>query len=552
MKTVFTTLFAMLFIISFASAQQIARDKVLIEICTGTWCQFCPGAAMGADDMIANGHDVAIIEYHGGDSYQTTASAGRISYLGNLGFPNSHFDGGLTIVGGSNTQSQYNQFLSRYNQRIVIPSSFSIDIEGEFYCLTDFDVDVTVEMVDPYVGSDIRLHCAVTESEIEEFWQGQDHLSFVQRLMLPSHNGTPVDFSGGNTINQNYQFSIDPDWKAEHCEIVIFLQEHSTKEVLQATKLSLLDMTNMTDLDASMKTMSNILEKSCTGKLEPKVEFYNFGNENLSTLTLKSMVNGVEVDSYDWTGDLAFLSKTDITLPEISFDVEAENEILIYATNPNGSPDQCPWSDTLKVIVNEADIVPTTAGLFLRTDDNPTEITWELKDAQGAVLYSGGPYTEASQTIQEEFVLDGNTCYQFLFYDAGGDGLNAPGFFALYHGTSTYILQGIGDFGSMIGTDFQTDDDTGIEDIVAETEVKVYPNPFSNYTNLVVNSNQISHIKVNMYNILGELVFQSDEGMHPAGENRIRISGENLENGIYFVQLMVNDQVITERITLAR
>jgi hypothetical protein len=58
----------------------LERTKVLFEIATGTWCQYCPGAAKGADDMVHNGHDVAIIEYHGGDSYENTASLDRISY----------------------------------------------------------------------------------------------------------------------------------------------------------------------------------------------------------------------------------------------------------------------------------------------------------------------------------------------------------------------------------------------------------------------------------------------------------------------------------------
>ncbi len=82
--------------------------------------------------------------------------------------------------------------------------------------------------------------------------------------------------------------------------------------------------------------------------------------------------------------------------------------------------------------------------------------------------------------------------------------------------------------------------------------MKVYPNPFSNYTNIAITTLEVSHIKVNMYNIIGELVYQADEGMHAAGEQIIRVSGEGLQNGVYFVQLMVNEQIITERVTIAR
>ena len=40
--------------------------------------------------------------------------------------------------------------------------------------------------------------------------------------------------------------------------------------------------------------------------------------------------------------------------------------------------------------------------------------------------------------------------------------------------------------------------------------------------------------------------------MLAAGEQIIRVSGEGLQNGVYFVQLQVNEQVITERVTVAR
>ena len=46
----------------------------------GTWCPYCPGAAMGADDLIANGYNVAVVEYHNGDSYTNTASDARNNY----------------------------------------------------------------------------------------------------------------------------------------------------------------------------------------------------------------------------------------------------------------------------------------------------------------------------------------------------------------------------------------------------------------------------------------------------------------------------------------
>ncbi len=552
MKRTITTLFALLIGISFAFSQTIARDKVVVEIGTGTWCTYCPGAALGADDLIANGHDVAIIENHNGDNYANTASNARNSYYNISGYPTALFDGGSAYVGGNHTTSLYPQYLPRVTQKLAIPASFSIDIQGSSSGLIDYNVDVTIEMVDPYSGSDIRLHCVVTESEIQQNWQGQTELNFVQRMMIPSHSGIQLDFSNTSIIEQNYSFSIDPSWVAEHCEIVVFLQENGTKQILNGSKQAMIDMGNVNENDASISQLSNLPEHSCTGSFEPMFVVRNNGNQDLTSLTIQYQVNGGDLSTYEWTGNLSFLEEDVISLPVIAFTPEPENMLKIYSENPNGQPDQYPLNDTINQMIPETEIVPSLVSIIFRTDDHPGETTWEILDADGMVVHSGGPYSQSNQMIQEDFQLDDLSCYQFYVYDAGGDGLNSPGFFALYYGSNQYIIQGIGDFGSVIGTDFSTDDNTGIDDILANTEVKIYPNPFSNQTNIAITTAEVSHIKVNMYNILGELVYQSDEGIHAAGEQLIRISGQNLQNGVYFVQLMVNDNVLTERVTLAR
>lgn len=447
----------------------------------------------------------------------------------------------------------YPEYLSKYNQKIAIPSSFSVDIQGSSSGLIDYNVDVTIEKVDPaYSGTDVKLHCAITESHIQEYWGGLSEVNNVNRMMLPSHNGITLDFSGGNVIQQNYSFTLDPSWVAENCEIVIFLQENGTKTILNANLSALIDFGNVNDYDASISDLKNLPEKSCTGMIEPVFKLRNNGNENLTAITIQYQVNGGPLSTYDWTGNLEFLSEEEVVLPAITFSSEEENIVHIYSENPNGNPDQYPLNDTINHVLPGADITPSSIGFIMRTDANPEETTWELIDSEGTVVASGGPYTESGQTITESFQLDDLSCYQFFFYDAGGDGLAAPGFFALYYGSSNYIIQGIGDFGSQKATDFSTDDDTGIEEINAETDVKVYPNPFSNYTNLAITSSELSHIQVNMFNILGELVYQSDEGMQAAGEQMIKISADGLQNGVYFVQIIVNEQVITKKVTVAR
>ena len=107
--------FVVTFLFSFpATAQEVEREMVILEIGTGTWCPYCPGSAMGADELVENGHDVAVIEYHNGDSYVTGSGTSRLNYYGISSFPTAYFDGTSSVAGGSDTNSMYSTYLPHY------------------------------------------------------------------------------------------------------------------------------------------------------------------------------------------------------------------------------------------------------------------------------------------------------------------------------------------------------------------------------------------------------------------------------------------------------
>jgi len=216
----------------------LPRNLVVVEIGTGTWCQYCPGAAMGADDLIANGHSVAIIENHNGDNYANTYSNARNSYYAITGYPTAVFDGLNPSVGGSNNQSMYSNYLPKVNSRINVPSHYTISATGTMNG-NDISIQATIEKPEADTNTNVVLHCAITESHITHSWQGQDHLNFVNRLMLPNQNGTPVSLATGGQQTVSLQGSFASTWNMNTCEVVLFLQNTSTKEVLQGIKYTL-------------------------------------------------------------------------------------------------------------------------------------------------------------------------------------------------------------------------------------------------------------------------------------------------------------------------
>ena len=217
------------------------REKVLLEIVTGTWCQYCPGAAMGADDLVENGHDVAVIEYHGGDDYETAQSAGRIDYYQVTGFPTSIFDGIDGFSGGSASESLYEAYLPYYNDRIALKSLFGVSLDVEQTARAySFSVDASVEQLWDYTSGDLRLHVVLIESHIPENWLGLTEVNFVCREMYPDVDGQALTLeNNGDTEEFNYEIEVSDDYDIANCELVAFIQDNETKEVLNTTMVDL-------------------------------------------------------------------------------------------------------------------------------------------------------------------------------------------------------------------------------------------------------------------------------------------------------------------------
>ncbi len=530
-------------------AQQVDRENVLLEIGTATWCGYCPGAAMGAEDLVANGHPVAVIEYHTSDSYTNTEATARANYYGISGIPDSYFDGVINVSGGSATQSMYNSYLPKVNQRIAIPSSFEIEMDISSSGL-DYTVDVTVTKVADFNGTNPVFQLCVTESHIEESWQNQSHLHWVERLMAPSASGTALDFSSGDIQNFTVSFIIEPDWNIEFCEMVGFVQTNSNKEVQQCI-MEIMAIPEF-DLDAEALAVYDTPEEACSGKMSPKVTIRNRGEEDLTSLDIEYTVNGSEPVSHAWTGDLKFLGTDSFELPEINFEVQEINIVEVTLLNPNGLTDENPDNNTISAEVEEAVTINPESYLILRTDNNPGETTWELTNSEGTLVYSGGPYNEPMKMIRDTFQLYTTDCYTLTVFDSGNNGLccdAGTGFVRVISDEGKTIVYGMEFTDKYVG-EFSVFAPVGISDITGKLNVEVYPNPTNDIANIVMNLNEESNVTISAYNMMGKKVMSQNAGTLPAGSSTVTFDASDLAKGIYVLHINAGDAVITHKITV--
>jgi len=82
--------------------------------------------------------------------------------------------------------------------------------------------------------------------------------------------------------------------------------------------------------------------------------------------------------------------------------------------------------------------------LEIRTDNYPTETTWNIKNSAGAILYSGGPYNTPN-TLNTISLCLPSACYTFNIIDGYGDGIccaYGSGYYNIKQGTATLITGG--------------------------------------------------------------------------------------------------------------
>ncbi len=228
----------------------VERNCVLLEIGTGTWCGYCPGAAMGADDMVEAGLDVAVVEYHYGDSFVSSDGGARVAYYNINGFPTSVFDGMDQFADGDPTESMYDIYVDHYIPRKAKRAIFSLETEiTQTTNDNEFLVHVVAGQLWEYTSSDMRFQVVLTESHIPFDWEEIMHeVNFVCRDMIPDADGTEVVLENpGDFMEFNFTVNIPGDYVIENCELVFFLQDNDTKEVMNTTKVNLGQVVGITE-----------------------------------------------------------------------------------------------------------------------------------------------------------------------------------------------------------------------------------------------------------------------------------------------------------------
>lgn len=92
----------------------------------------------------------------------------------------------------------------------------------------------------------------------------------------------------------------------------------------------------------------------------------------------------------------------------------------------------------------------------------------------------------------------------------------------------------------------------GIDESAAAIGLQVYPNPFSNQTNVYYTVEGMEDVNVRVYNLTGQEVYANDLGLQTAGQHNFQINGENFAAGMYVMNLSIGNKTVSHKLSVTK
>jgi hypothetical protein len=466
------------------------------------------------------------------EEYYTNETNARANYYGINSYPTLKADGVTGMSGGGNAnENMYSYYMNYYNQRINVPSPFTIDLSYEPVDGTSCRVNCTVTQVGDCNGSDVRVFIALTQSNIDVGWQGMQGLHHVCRDMIPTQTGT--QFTGPTmTISETFEMH----WPKEDCYLTAWVQNYSggTKEVYQAVRMSMaLDL----DYDIALKSVENVVTQNCSGIQQPKMTVKNLGNQTITFFDLCAF-DGHEDHRQSWHGSLPKGASVTVTMDE--FVAAPCDELHFYAVMPNGEVDQYLPDNFIHVALEDVPEIDGYLRMQLKTGSHPQNIRVQIIETESGEEVNSYTFDQANHVYSEDITLLNAGCYRIRVRDIAGEGMGS-GYFQFKDANNNVVFKGGGQvepFAYELSSELSCDGTLSVEETEKELPL-VYPNPSEGlfYLNLGRGNWQVQ-----VYDITGRKVLESQND----GMGSVDLSGRR--SGMYFLKATNETQEINTKI----
>ncbi len=277
--------------------------------------------------------------------------------------------------------------------------------------------------------------------------------------------------------------------------------------------------------------------------------------KNMGTDTVYSATIGIggatNVQTIPWEGQLASYQSDTLEISALEVLADADIDFYIATLNLDASND----SISVRTIVGFSSQL---VKLELALDAYPDEVSWEIRNENDSVLYSGGGYEVDYQYITGVFQLPGAGCYNLFLNDTRGDGLHGSqyggfdGFCKLYsmtdsttveeelfHYDGSYNLSSIENAPSFLQYTFEAGSPLEVSETLA-SEWLAYPIPATETLYVRAPSNAVDYT-CSLYDMTGRSVALVQMKQ---SERFAEIGVEQLPAGVYALLIQLKQQYI--------
>lgn len=576
MKKLSTILFAMFFSATAIFAQNIVstdpeNKNVILEEFTGIHCGFCPqGHAIAQDIQNAHPEDVFLINIHAGGyavpsgsepDFRTPWGAAIDGQAGVAGYPagtvNRHLFAGWSQ--GTGTAMSRGQWSPAANIVMAEASYLNVGLEATIVTSTrQLVVEVEVYYTGDSPEATNKLNVAILQDNVKGPQSGgnagnnYNHMHMLRHLMTGQWGVEISQTTEGSLYSNTFAYELPLDYNGvdlvlEDLHIVAFVSE-TAQEIVSGNSAGEITFVESNDYDAALTSVL-VPQIFCSNEINPVITLKNYGEIELTSLDIIYSANDGDPLTYSWTGSLNQLDTEIVELPVLEFIPTDNNTVNIQCELPNGQQDELPQNDYFNGNGLGSQDFPENMNFGIKIDGNPESVTWNIKDSEGMVVAEGGPYTSTGFQISP-ISLPEVGCYSLVINDASGEGLSG-GFYLITDEDNEIIWEGV-DFTYAAAADMARGMIVDIDEVMTADDISVHPNPVTNNANIEFNLDNNSNVNISLFDILGKKVMDIHNGELNSGAHSIKLNSEYMQQGVYFVKLQMNNQIITKKILVTK
>lgn len=598
MKRILTTLLCLtISVVTFAQtivSTDVQKRKVVFEEFTGVNCQYCPNGHAILSEFAQQNPGTVVINIHQGPYAvrYTTQWGNTLASQSNLqGWPaftvgrtvnncvvTNYFDQNLNYEVAANNIKSQDSPINIAATATVDASTRTMTVHFEAYYTADVSQNFNMLQIallqDNIVGPQAN---AANYNPSQILPNGQyNHMHMLRDLITGKAWGDTIALNeegvieAGTFISKDYTYEIPEVISDENVlfgdiNLAIFVSDGQNADCPSLKATNILtgikvepEYVNTEGNNATIQNVTLTEQYGCSTNASVKLAVRNNGAPITSmTITYRNTTTETTDHTYTFAGTINNFTTEEIELEDLPIIIGEENEVIVNIISVNGeSFDNISKTATIKKTTPKEGIgVPT---VILKTDKYGNEFTWKVVDDNDNVLAQGGPYTQNTES-RDTVVVSALTqpgCYTLVAMDEYGDGLMGSqpnGFIRILDQTGYRMANFTGQY-SVKKADFViTSMEVGLNDangVIAQSIL--YPNPAVDMTTLKINTTSSVDAEIQVVDVLGRVAIQLDKQRLYSGENKIDINTSSLNDGTYFVRIITNDGMTSNRLNITK